>query len=309
MTNAVVLNGGQINAAGDTKALFLKIFAGEVLTAFETNLVFDASRHMIRNIASGKSAQFPMTGRVTAGYHTAGTEILGQAANNAERIITIDDLLISDVFFANIDEAMAHYDYRSPYTAKAGYALAKAMDSNVAQVGLLAARAASAVTGESGGSALTAATALTDAAVLAGAIRDAAQTLDEKDVVGPGRAVYIKPAQYYLLASNTTLLNLDWGGEGSYADATIPKVAGVEVVKTNNLPQSNVTTGPAAYQGDFSTVAALVMNPEAVGTVKLLDLAVESEYDIRRQGTLTVAKYDVGHGILRAAAAVEIKTA
>lgn len=47
---------------------------------------------------------------------------------------------------------------------------------------------------------------------------------------------------------------------------------------------------------------------DAVGTVKLLDLAQEMAYDIRRQGTLIVSKYAVGHGILRPECAVELKT-
>jgi len=50
------------------------------------------------------------------------------------------------------------------------------------------------------------------------------------------------------------------------------------------------------------------MQKEAVGTVKLLDLAMESEYDIRRQGTLMVAKYAMGHGILRPECAIELAT-
>jgi hypothetical protein len=83
----------------------------------------------------------------------------------------------------------------------------------------------------------------------------------------------------------------------------------MRIVKTNNLPQSNVATGPAAYQGDFTNTAALAMHRSAVGTVKLIDLAVEMAYDIRRQGTLVVAKYAVGHGILRPESAVEVKTA
>jgi len=43
--------------------------------------------------------------------------------------------------------------------------------------------------------------------------------------------------------------------------------------------------------------------------VKLLDLGMESEYQISRQGTLMVAKYAVGHGVLRPEAAVELSTA
>ena len=43
-----------------------------------------------------------------------------------------------------------------------------------------------------------------------------------------------------------------------------------------------------------------------MGTVKLLDLAAEMEYDMRRQGTLIVSKYALGHGILRPEASVEL---
>ena len=69
-----------------------------------------------------------------------------------------------------------------------------------------------------------------------------------------------------------------------------------------------VTTGPAAYQGNFSTTVGLVLHKSAVGTVKLMDLATEAAYDIRRQGTLVVAKYAMGHGVIRPEAAVELKT-
>ena len=48
---------------------------------------------------------------------------------------------------------------------------------------------------------------------------------------------------------------------------------------------------------------------EAIGTVKLLDLATESEYQIERQGTLFVAKYAMGHGVLRPECAVAVKPA
>jgi hypothetical protein len=55
MANATVLSIGQVNGAGATDALFLKVFGGEVMTAFaENNVVMD--KHMVRSIASGKSA-------------------------------------------------------------------------------------------------------------------------------------------------------------------------------------------------------------------------------------------------------------
>jgi hypothetical protein len=56
-------------------------------------------------------------------------------------------------------------------------------------------------------------------------------------------------------------------------------------------------------------VVGLVMHQSAVGTVKLMDLGMESEYQVSRQGTLMVAKYAVGHGVLRPEAAIEIRNA
>lgn len=45
----------QAEGAGDRKALALKVFAGEVLTAFEVNNIF-MPLHNVRSISSGKSA-------------------------------------------------------------------------------------------------------------------------------------------------------------------------------------------------------------------------------------------------------------
>lgn len=57
MAASVPSRTGQADLAGDVKALFLKVFAGEVLTAFSETNVF-MSRHMVRTITSGKSAQY-----------------------------------------------------------------------------------------------------------------------------------------------------------------------------------------------------------------------------------------------------------
>jgi len=304
MSNANVSRLGQINGSGDAKALFLKVYGGEVLTAFRKSTVTDG-RHMVRNIASGKSAQFPVTGKKSARYHTPGAEILGTSMNHAERIITIDDLLIADSFIANIDEAMNHYDVRSIYSQEDGEALALAYDKHVLQVGINAAKASATVAGGNGGSTLAADNMKTSAAVLASAFYSAAQTFDEKDVPDTERYAYVLPAQYYMLAQTPDVINKDWGGEGSYAEGTVKMIANIPILKTNNLPTTNITSDfKAEYNGDFTKTAALFMHKAAVGTVKLMDLAVESEYDIRRQGTLMVSKYALGHGILRPECAI-----
>ena len=86
----------------------------------------------------------------------------------------------------------------------------------------------------------------------------------------------------------------------------------MELVKTNNLPSTNVTASSVAagtgdkYVGDFSKTEALVMHKSAIGTVQLMDLSTRMDYDPRRLGTQVVSKYAVGHGVLRPEAAVEL---
>ena len=299
---------GSINGASDKKALFLKVFAGEVLATFQQHNVF-LDKTTVRTIANGKSAQFPATGIATTGYHTPGTEILGDEINHAERVITIDDLLTSSTFIANIDEAMNHYDVRSTYSNEIGFQLAKKMDENIAQVMALTARESSTIAGQAGGTTLSNADYPSDSAVLASGLFDAQQTLDEKNVPENDRNAFFLPAQYYLLAQNTTVINQLYDGKCSISEGTILKIAGLPIVKTNSIPQTNVTDGPDAYKGDFSNTVGLVAHKGSTGTVKLMDLAAESDYDIRRQGTLMVAKYAVGHGILRPESAVELAKA
>ena len=62
---------GSVNSAGSRTALFLKVFAGEVLATFEEANVMKAL-HTIRTISSGKSAQFIVTGAASSRYHTPG---------------------------------------------------------------------------------------------------------------------------------------------------------------------------------------------------------------------------------------------
>lgn len=318
MSNATPSRLGQVNSANSADALFLKQFSGEVLTSFEQATV-TSDKQMVRTIANGKSAQFPVMGRSSASYHTAGNEITGSGLNHNEKVITINDLLLSSHFIANIDEAKNHYDVRSVYSSEMGRALAFQYDKHVLQTMLQAANETTANVGDSGyaaGTNITDADSNTSADSLIGSIFDAAEALDDAYVPADGRYCFLKPEQYYLLANASKAVNVDYSGRGSIASGQIPEVAGIKLIKTPHLPTANVTgTGvDAGGAGGAQAVTAanttaLVTHTSAVGTVKLMDLAVESEYDIRRQGTLMVAKYAMGHGVLRPEAAVRIKTA
>lgn len=354
-----VSNQGQNNNTGDVRSLFLKLYAGEVLTAFEEkNIMMPLVR--TRTISKGKSASFPMTGRASAEYLTPGNEITGGQIRAGERIVSIDDLLISSQFIANIDEAINHYDVRSIYSKEAGIALASEADKNILRQGLKAAlstnatRAAaliqdySSFTEEDFTNNVTIGTAAadaTDAAKLAKSIFDARKEMEKNNVPTDGAYVVLAPDQYYALLDVTdgnklVYMNRDFGGTGSVASAVVPQIAGMPVYMSNNLVVSDLIETSGASKGQSkgqrplantagsgrttqyditntttdgvnlvdlaAKVRGLVMTPDAVASVKLMDLGVESEYQINRQGTLMVAKYAMGHNVLRPASSIAL---
>lgn len=317
MANANVNRLGAINQGSDTRELFLKIFAGEVLTSFERhNLLLPLTN--VRTITHGKSASFPIVGKIGAEYHTPGTEITGLNVNHAERIITIDDLLISHVFIADIDEAMNHYDVRSIYSTEMGRKLATQMDQNIFKEIIRAARSSSLLDDEDAPGGIEIANDKFKIATggaqnlkeqieaLTSAIFLMAQRWDENDIPEEGRYVAFRPAEYYALAQNLDLINSLYGGSGAIREGNIVKVAGITVLKSNNIPKTH-DKSDKYHEIDASKTIGVGFLRDAVGTVKLMDLSMQAEWDIRRQGTLMVARYAVGHGPLRPECAIELK--
>ena len=326
MSNASPVKFGNANS-GSTRddALFLKVFAGEVITSFDRASKTQGA-DMVRSISNGKSASFPVMGRIGAEYHAVGAEILGSAVNSAEKVITINDLLISSVFVSNIEEAKNHWDVRSAYSTEMGRALSFQKDKHILQTIGQATLASANVTGGDATSNITntgiaSSTDATAANAMIDAIFAAAKELDANYVPSEGRKCFMRLEEYYKLANATNAVNVDFSGgaNGGVASGKVAKIAGIELVPVPHFVSGNVTAttekGSATNGGSFpqavnlTNFVALVSHPSAVGTVKLMDLAVEKEYDIRRQGTLMVAKYSMGHGVLRPEAAVGIKEA
>lgn len=311
-----VPNAGEFTTAAQRDEMFYKVFAGEVLTAFEETNVFKPL-HMVRTIDHGKSAEFPRTWKANARYHDPGTPILG--SNNIAInpvVISVDDLLIADVFIYDLEDAKNHFDVRGIFSKQLGDALARSYDQKLARIAIKAARAQANIKDGYGGTVLTNAAANTDGEILASLIFQAAQTLDEKDVPPSERYVVLAPEQYYLLAQTTKVLNKDWNGQGSYAEGSVLKVAGIDIIKSNNLPRTNIAAKVDGeqndYTGDFTKNVGVVFHKSCMATVQLIGLATEwsgKDFHIMYQGDLCVAKMALGHGYLRPEAAVEIATA
>ena len=260
-----------------------------------------------------------------------------------EKIINIDKMLIASTFLANIDDVKNHYDIRSVYANELGKALAVRFDTALAKVFMAAARQSANLSqvGKAGGQldipnndfsapGVAGTPASFTGADLVAAFFTAAQKLDENDVPSDGRFCVLRPQEYYKLvtgadSSNSfnllSAVNADIGGQGSIAQGTVPQIAGISIYKSNHIPSTDLSgtssgdgdssndvfgVSGVGYNGDFRNSFGIISHSAAVGTVKLLDLATESEYQIERQGTLFVAKYAMGHGVLRPECAIEL---
>ena len=242
---------GQSNATGDARALYLKLFSGEMFKGFQHNAI---ARDLVmrRTLTNGKSLQFIYTGHTKAEFHTPGNSILGDsngAPPVAEKTITVDDLLISSAFLYDLDETLSHYDMRSEISRKIGYALAQKYDRLIFRALTRGARAASPIT-KSGyvepggtqirvGSSGTAASDAYDSGKLVTAFYDAAAALDEKGVSQDGRVGVLNPRQYYALiqeVGSNGLVNRDSQGSALQGGNGVVEIAGIKIFKSMNIP-------------------------------------------------------------------------
>ena len=241
---------GQANSTGDARALYLKLFSGEMFKGFQNNTI---ARDLImkRTLKNGKSLQFIYTGRTSAEYHVPGQSILGNSDGAPpvnEKTITVDDLLISSAFVYELDEVLAHYDLRSEISRKIGYALAQKYDRLIFRAIANGARKASLITKadfvEPGGTQIRVGTnaQLSDAynaQSLTSAFFDAAAALDEKGVSSEGRVGVLNPRQYYALiqeVGNNGLINRDEQGSALQSGNGIVEIAGIKIYKSMNIP-------------------------------------------------------------------------
>ena len=336
MANAVqsvlgTLNKAVSSTAGtnayDTKyATYLKLFSGEMFKAYESATI---ARETVqrRTLKNGKSLQFIFTGRMTAGYHTPGTPILGSGDPPvAEKTIICDDLLVSSAFVYDLDETLAHYSLRGEISKKIGHALAEAYDKKIFRMIAKAAREAHPITAapgpEPGGSIIQLGVNKEfDAQAIVDAFFEAASILDEKNVPRQGRCAVLSARQYYALISqvDSNILNRDYGatqgnlnsGDGLY------EIAGISIKRSNNLPflagnVAAVTGENNNYSGDFSTHCGLIYQKDAAGVVEAIGTQVQTttgDVSVLYQGDVILGRLAMGCGTLNPAAAIELQSA
>ena len=301
-----VNNGG----AGDTRALYQKKVATDVLKYFKSTNV---AKELVTNdrIESGKSKAFPIVGNATAATRAANvvSELAEQSLKATEREIVIGSMTVAHSWISDLDDAMVHYNSKAAQIESIGRALSKSVDEAIIAKLIEAGRIVD-------GTAATAAgletfdddvfTSITqdqndfDAALTGAEIMvhmHAAMTeFRDKDCVGD--PVYLlRPQPYFALLNNASQTGLTWVNDPYAQSGKVPMFLGAKVVYSPHFPAVTTTTGDENAYG-------VLFSKEAVGVLELLSVNIRTDYVPTRLSHLMTGKLAVGYGILNHACAI-----
>ena len=314
-----ISNPGKNLSADERDALFMKVFSGEVLTAFARNTVM-MSRHQVRTIDHGKSASFAVMGRTRAKYLAPGNSLDDQRKKfeHTEKVIAIDGLLTADCLITDIDDAMNHYDVRVEYSRQLGEALAQSADCAI--INELANMAAKDATVKENipdngigankvkgtGKAFEFATGLelSQSAEYGNKIIEgllAARAAFTKNYVPMGdRYCLLTPEGYSALIKALMPDSANYQALFDPNSGKLQTICGFEVIEVPHLLNDGVD-GKHSLSEKYTAAGlqGIVFHRSAVGTVKLKDLAMERARRAEYQADQIIAKYAMGHGGLR----------
>lgn len=319
MANVTIANPMSINGQASTDAeklaLALKVFSGETLTAFQRTSV-TTGRVMERTIASGKSAQFPVFGRTKAHYLKSGQNLddLRENIQQGERIIKLDGLLTADTLIFDLDEFIAHYDFRSPYASELGNALAISHDASVlAEIAKEALNTEENVAGNGKGglikvkldSGVVGINKQTGLAIYQILLQAKAE-MSKNYVPATERYCYLDPEYHSALASAVEFLNRDYGASGSILEGNVIRLAGFDIIECPHLTRggddnANVIQGEGhIFPADYADKHPIIIcHKTSAGVLRLKNLSMETGRRIEYQADQMIAKMAVGMGGLR----------
>lgn len=284
-----------------TGAVFIpEIWSDEIIAAYKKNLVM-ANLVMKMNFKGKKGdlVHIPAPTRGNASLKVAQTAVTVIADTETEVQVNINRHFEYSRFIEDITEVQALSSMRQFYTADAGYALARAVDTDIIQLGRSAnggagtAAYANAFIGGDGTTAYTSGTpnqtALTDAA-----IRRTIQRLDDNDTSMDQRFFIIPPSSRNTLMGLARYTEQAFIGNGdAIRTGEIGNLYGIPVFTTSN---ADTATGGARI--------CLMGHRDSMVLVE--QLAVRSQVQYKQEHLSTLYTADTLYGVagLRNAATV-----
>lgn len=247
------------NMTPTTHANFIpEIWSKETIVAVESNLVlanlvwrFDADVS-----AAGDTIHVPNVSNLTAQDKVAGVQTSPQAVTEGKVDISIDQHKEVTFLLEDITKTQSSYDLMSKYTARAGYAIAKAIDSSLAAL-------ASGFSQTKG----TYNTAITTDVIL-----DSIELLDLADVPADERYFVFRPDVKRDLLDIDRYVSLDFRDIKGVENGMIGELYGLKTFQSTNLVKSGNNTDNMLFHKD-ALALALQAAPRTQSEYSLPDLA------------------------------------
>ena len=343
MDNVTPVTYNQGVAGTNPFDILLPTWSGEVLHAYDSYKTFEGMVTS-RVISSGTELEIPVTGKVDVKEVWGRGEAIdgGGGPTNSFKIALDARPMAAHFELDRIDLMVQQFEYRSEMARQCGEALAKKRDMQIAQLLVKGAAQAqsqavlddTALDSNYGGTVVTdgdlAGADEAGALAVLAAIEADRVRMQELDIDPTGSVCAISPALFHQIrrlgvaeASSDLTAGAGrpmFGGVAEAGGLGSPLAQGLSIsdsltymgtklVASNNIPSSNVTTGDANYQVDARNVVGLIWKPEAVASIRKMDLTVDTYRDIRRNSELVVASMYSGGGIMRSELATVLKSA
>jgi N4-gp56 family major capsid protein len=290
-------------------AVFIpEIWSDEVIAAYKQNLVMSPLvTKMSFKGKKGDTLHIPKPTRGVANAKVTQQQVTLQAATETEVLVNIDQHFEYSRLIEDITEVQALASMRRFYTADAGYALARQVDTDLIRLGRRSnggngtAAYNGAVIGTDG---VTPFTGTNGAALTDAAIRKVIQKLDDADVPMDGRKLVIPPVAKHTLLGLPRFTEQAFVGEvgagNTIRNGRVGNVYGVEVF---------VTTNADTASGAQAARIALMFHKDAFVHAEQMGVRSQTQYLQEYLATLYTADTLYGVAELRDEAAVAIAVA
>jgi len=208
----------------------------DIMRATEANLVLAKKVHDYSSMVTdnGDTIHVPNLSNLTANDKVAGADVSFQAPTETNVDIDLDVHKEASFKLEDITKIQANVDLNSEYTGKAGYALAKAIDSSIAAL-------AATFSQEKG----TYNTAITTDVIL-----DAIRLLDDADVPQDDRHFVMKPKTKRDIIDITNYVSNDFVNGRPVESGKIGMLYGLDTAISTNIYNSSTSSNDMMFHRD-----------------------------------------------------------
>ena len=290
---------GGLGAAGTAQAaantFVPKQWMDELLVQREANFILVNLLRRL-NFRGKKGDQFiiPFISNLSAVDKVPGVAVDPQVNAEGQKTILIDKHKIVPLQFDDIFMLQQNYDLRQQYMEKAGEALAKVQENDLAAAIIAALSSTYKVIGGDGKTAWSNAGAGNGSDITDAGLRRMIRTLDENKVPEKGRFLHICPAQKSaLLGIDKFTLFQNIGRTKEIQTGLFGDIYGMPVYVGNNEQVVTAADGSTTYNVNF------IGHKDAACTAVQMNVRIQSQYKLENTATLTCADTVYGVKALR----------